>query len=724
MMWWFILLLLFSPGPALAHSMGPSRLELTVAEAQVSAAWSIGIHDLDVVLVLDKNGDGRVTPGEVTSRREAILEYLQDRAAISADGKLCQAEQPAIARQGDQLLLTFDAQCPHVPARLGVRYDLFFEHDRSHRAELRLTAADQTETATFTQRTRERAFALHVLPSGRGEFGRYTHEGFLHSVLALDHLWLLVVLLLPVALRRQVPHADMGQHAASSDGLVRAWPHPEGGSPWPRILRVVGAYTVGCSVTLSWAACEWVVLPPVAVQVAVALSILIVAVDNIVRKLPGRGLGVPLACGLVHGWAFGVELLELAVPPDRFLTALLGFNVGLELGLLCVVVALVPAGLALRDTRLYRDGVVKGGSWLVALVALVWCVERGLGRPLFEPMWEATRLIRYSHPLSVAGVALLFIAAAGRGLMRLAWPRAVATVALLLIGAGWVTSAWVRFDNQQALMDLAADAEREARRLQRAGQMGHARARFQAARGFYHRAGDPASEADLYSRLGDFHLFLSELQSARVNYRHALEIRERLQDARGEAAEYRQLAVVARLAGDRAVAAQLLRQAIVKEEQLGLQRRVVRSLQELAQLYRGSGKVKTAKATLQRAIELARVLGLPEFGVCLSHLALIHHTEGDLVQAAELYQQAVQGLRGRVAGVELARTLANAASVAVERAERPKAIKLYREALKLFEEVDDRPRARRVRRLLAELENPQVAQVRAPGVDRPGIARQ
>jgi hypothetical protein len=69
-------------------------------------------------------------------------------------------------------------------------------------------------------------------------------------------------------------------------------------------------------------------------------------------------------------------LADLGLPQDALVLALVGFNVGVELGQLAIVLAFVPLAFRLRRTRFYLTGVLAGGSLLVALVALWWFIER------------------------------------------------------------------------------------------------------------------------------------------------------------------------------------------------------------------------------------------------------------------------------------------------------------------------------------------------------------
>ena len=80
--------------------------------------------------------------------------------------------------------------------------------------------------------------------------------------------------------------------------------------------------------------------------------------------------------GLVHGFGFANALADLGLSVDRFVPALLGFNLGVEAGQLAIVAIFIPLAFLTRFTRLYRQAVMMGGSILVMILSVVWIIER------------------------------------------------------------------------------------------------------------------------------------------------------------------------------------------------------------------------------------------------------------------------------------------------------------------------------------------------------------
>lgn len=145
-----------------------------------------------------------------------------------------------------------------------------------------------------------------------------------------------------------------------------------------RLLWAITGFTVAHSITLAASTLGWAALPQGPVEAVIALSIVLLATelvherDTLTRRMPGL---VALAFGLLHGFGFAGALREIGVPPDRSALALLGFNLGVELGQLLVIAAALAVGFLARrlpHVHAWRLAAIYGGG----TVAAMWTIER------------------------------------------------------------------------------------------------------------------------------------------------------------------------------------------------------------------------------------------------------------------------------------------------------------------------------------------------------------
>ena len=142
------------------------------------------------------------------------------------------------------------------------------------------------------------------------------------------------------------------------------------------MLKVVTAFTLAHSITLSLAALQVISLPSRFVESTIAASVVLAALNNLRGTIERRRWVMAFVFGLVHGFGFASVLADLGLPQGALVLALVGFNVGVEVGQVAIVVAFVPIAFWLRHTQFYRRGVLTAGSLLVALVAAYWFVQR------------------------------------------------------------------------------------------------------------------------------------------------------------------------------------------------------------------------------------------------------------------------------------------------------------------------------------------------------------
>ena len=305
------------------------------------------------------------------SRHADIASLAQSHLVLRADGQACSlavgVQQVDEHTDGAYSVLPLAVTCPRPPVVLDIGYTLFADLDPQHRGLLSLAANGATRAAILGPQAPRQAFALAQVNRWQ-QFIDYAADGVWHIWIGFDHILFLLSLLLPA----------VGTWVVRGAGRARAvWqPVPRLGVAVWEVLRIVTAFTVAHSITLSLATLGWVALPSRLVESTIAASVVLAALNNVWPFFQGRRWMVAFGFGLVHGFGFASVLADLGLPRDALALALVGFNLGVEAGQLAIVAAFLPLAFALRQGVFYRRVVLWGGSLAIAAVAAAWFVER------------------------------------------------------------------------------------------------------------------------------------------------------------------------------------------------------------------------------------------------------------------------------------------------------------------------------------------------------------
>jgi len=374
----FVLLAVGSVLPAsTAWAHKPSDSYLTVRATQdqndLTLRWDIALRDLDYVLTLDRDGNGELTWGEVRPREADITRLAISRLAFTASGQACPLESSApmmldTHSDGNYAVLSLTAKCPLLDAKktvLTARYSMLFDVDPSHRGLVQWIGPGQdpasaAQALVFGTESAEQTLTLQ--PAGRWQtFRQYLVDGVWHIWIGYDHILFLLSLLLPAVLLRRNNQWE---------------PAPTLSGSFKEVLKVVTAFTLAHSITLSLAAMGIISLPSRLVESVIAASVVLAALNNLRGTIEGKRWVMAFVFGLIHGFGFASVLADLGLPKEALALALVGFNAGVEVGQLSIVAVFLPVAFALRKTRFYRVGVLTGGSLIVAALASWWLAQR------------------------------------------------------------------------------------------------------------------------------------------------------------------------------------------------------------------------------------------------------------------------------------------------------------------------------------------------------------
>lgn len=387
----------FSSGEAAAHSRSQSYSTWNAREGTVIGTWSILAREVTRL------------PGAALGKPLAavLADHLSESVRVTRGGTECPAlasPRPLAARTG-HIRVELRFECGAAGA-LEVHNNAFFEQAPSHVHFARMTAGGGAVEHLFTDVERRRVISegggADSEPAG-ASFGGYVQLGFAHILAGYDHIAFLLALLL------------LG-------GRLRD------------VVYVVTGFTLGHSVSLSLAVLGWVRVDSVLVEALIGFSIALVAAENLglragwnarlasagaaalaaLALLSGwAGIGPPwltlaglalfvlcylryaateeaarsirpsltLLFGLVHGFGFATVLTEIGIPTDRLLAGLLGFNVGVEIGQIVIVLLLGTLAFGARRVlgRFDPWQLADVASACLCAVGLYWFLERSYG---------------------------------------------------------------------------------------------------------------------------------------------------------------------------------------------------------------------------------------------------------------------------------------------------------------------------------------------------------
>lgn len=356
---WLLALLMLFASQAYAHKPSDSYLQLTPTEQGFTGEWRIALRDLEPALELDRDGDRKITWHEVRTRHVEIARYALSRLTIAANQSPCevQAGKQLVEdlSDGTYTVLPLVVTCEHNAAPWTLDYSLLFDIDATHRGLVTLGGPNAPQTFALSPQNNRATLSVES-PSAIRQFTEMAREGVWHIWIGYDHILFLLALLLPVGLR-----------AAS------------GWTPMLKdVLKLVTAFTVAHSITLSLAALKIVSLPPRSIETAIAISI-VVAGLRLRYAVARPAAWIAFGFGLIHGFGFANVLADMQLPPGSLALSLFAFNVGVELGQCAIVLAVLPMIRYAQRHTFYERAFLPVAAVLIAIIGLAWSIERGAG---------------------------------------------------------------------------------------------------------------------------------------------------------------------------------------------------------------------------------------------------------------------------------------------------------------------------------------------------------
>ena len=339
------LLLLAAPAVGLAHTGGSTGYAvITVSRGTVRYEATLPT----TVLPSDLAEALRLAQGGHAPSREPLLDVVRKHVVLRADDVRCEpgpGEVSPGAFPAPTFTMRVDFACGRAPRELTVQDDTFDVLGPDHHTLARIEAPGTTQQFAFAPETRVARFPIETAPAASHSTGSFVLLGIHHILSGYDHLLFVIGLLLP-------------------------------GGDLLSLAKIITAFTIAHSVTLTLAVLQVVTLPDRLIEAVIALSIAYVAAENLFgRPAVSRRWLVSFCFGLVHGFGFSSALRDVGLPTQGLLLALFGFNAGVEIGQALVVAVALPLLALVRRTRWERR-VIWSSSVTILLVGVVLFLER------------------------------------------------------------------------------------------------------------------------------------------------------------------------------------------------------------------------------------------------------------------------------------------------------------------------------------------------------------
>jgi hypothetical protein len=343
-----VLAVLLLPTSGLAHKIGLSVAEILIDEGQdVTVAVAVKGRDMERAIGRDLvEPPDQVAPAALEAAAAAIRAYVLDRIAVLGEGQACAAEAGSPRADKDGILIELRFQCPATAGSITYRNRLFHEFDGAAVQNVLVLAGDDIDQAVLTA-ARNTLTLTGELPGLRAVLADYIAIGMGHIVVGYDHIAFLLALLLWAS--RVVP-----------------------------VVAMVTAFTAAHTITLTLAVLGFAKVPPGVVEPLIALTVIWAAAENFFSRRTARRWRLAFLLGLVHGFGFAGALSQFGLPAHAIGAALGGFNIGVEIGQIIIVMIAMPLLFGLdRLTGGERSPMfVRGAAGSIGAVGVYWFFER------------------------------------------------------------------------------------------------------------------------------------------------------------------------------------------------------------------------------------------------------------------------------------------------------------------------------------------------------------
>lgn len=357
--------------PAEAHDPGLSFAEIEIHSQTILLKMTFARRDIEPLVTLDGNHDDQVSTLEFGQAKRPLTQLAGGLAELVIDGRsTLGALDEIVFDVSDALIFRFEfargaEQRFHFKAPIIERMTL------GHRQFVSVIHQGTTIHSQILSAAAAEATVRLQSSAGWRQIVHFVSEGIWHIWIGFDHILFLVALLLPAAV-------------VFVNGTWRAKFGFK--STLLEVVKIVTAFTAAHSITLTLAVLGWIHLNSVVVESVIAASVIFAAVNNVRPFVRERVWLMSFGFGLIHGLGFASALSGLGVTDTAKVYALIGFNLGVEIGQLVLIAVLLPMIYLGSHRPVYRRRLLPSASIVIALIASLWLVERVSGREVLSTL--------------------------------------------------------------------------------------------------------------------------------------------------------------------------------------------------------------------------------------------------------------------------------------------------------------------------------------------------
>jgi len=288
-------------------------------------------------------------------KKNEILKYITSSIRIINNSKKCSLTPTNYNSEDLALITKFNINCSEPIENFKIHYSLFFEFDKTQEGITSINLPTSVKSFVFSKHQKNYSIKLSKPTNSTfKDFKNFVIEGMWHIWEGIDHIMFLLMLLIPALVYTK------SFKMALFD-----------------VLKIVTAFTISHSITLSLSMFNILNPPEQIIETLIAISVLVTALNNIYPVISYKKEWLlAFTFGFIHGFGFANAMHEINLNAVNFFSAVFGFNIGVEIGQIVIVLVILPIIYALSFTKSYKKIVIPLLSIIVANISLLWAIDR------------------------------------------------------------------------------------------------------------------------------------------------------------------------------------------------------------------------------------------------------------------------------------------------------------------------------------------------------------